>query len=153
MIRKTNSRFTKLWQGILAAEKLTRGIVISTGVTGTSTTVIAGAPEPSVASNFINTKTPLGRGWDAEPGDTFTKVKAIKLKEVVGSKLLVNKLEELDINPTNNKIITRETLQKLLKDPEIKRVIEESDNEFQARQKDVANDSAAKRAVKEPRLN
>ena len=110
----------------MAAEKAVRGITITTGVAATSATIIAGAPEPSPGSNIIHTKTPFGRGWDAEPGDVFAKGQTMKLQQVIGNKLLVNKLEELNIDSTNNKIVTRNTYQKLLQDPEIRRVLEKS---------------------------
>ena len=110
----------------MAAEKAVRGITITTGVAATSATIVAGAPEPSPGSNIIHTKTPFGRGWDAEPGDVFAKGQTMKLQQVIGNKLLVNKLEELNIDSTNNKIVTRNTYQKLLQDPEIRRVLEKS---------------------------
>ena len=60
------------------------------------------------------------------PGDVFAKGQTMKLQQVIGNKLLVNKLEELNIDSTNNKIVTRNTYQKLLQDPEIRRVLEKS---------------------------
>lgn len=88
--------------------------------------LIAGAPEPSPGSNIIHTKTPFGRGWSAPPGDVFAKGKTMKLQHVIRNELLVNKLEELNIDSTNNKIVTRNTYQNLLQDPEIRRVLEKS---------------------------
>jgi len=124
VIQKTDSPFTKGWKAFLAAENAVIGIILTTAVAATSVTIIAGAPEPSPGSNIIHTKTPFGRGWDTESGDFFVKIQTMKLQHVIGRELLVNKLEELD--STNNKIVTRDIYQKLLQDPDIRRVLKQS---------------------------
>ena len=83
---------------------------------------MAGAPEPSTGSNFIHTRTPFGRGWDAEPGDVFTKKDVMKLQQYTGNKLLVDKLDELNTG-TNKRLVNRDVYQRVLQDPEVKNKI------------------------------
>lgn len=62
-------------------------------------------------SNFINTKTLLGRGWDAAPGNVSIKSKLMQLQYILGTDSFLNKLDEL--NPaTNKRIVDEEVYQK-----------------------------------------
>ena len=110
-------------EAFFVVEKVVQRTIITTSIATGVATAIAGAPEPSHGSNIIHTKTPFGRGWDAKPGDVFSKFKTMKLQEVIGDELLVNKLEELS---SGKKIVTRDIYQKLLQDSDIKEVLEQS---------------------------
>ena len=127
VIQKANSPIDSNWRYFMMAGRIigaTTAIGSSTAVAGT---VIAGAPEPSAGSNFIHTKTPFGRGWDSEAGDIYTKKDFMKLQQFTGNQLLLDKLNEL--NPEDDKgIVTRETYQKLLEDPEIRNKIKNAHN-------------------------
>jgi len=103
------------------------GTVLVVSAIAAAVTVVAGAPEPSPASNFIHTKTPVGRGWDLEPGDIYTKKDFMKLQQFTGNQLLLDKLSELNTGE-NKGIVTRDIYQKLLEDPEIRDKVKNATN-------------------------
>jgi hypothetical protein len=68
VIQKANSPIERGWQYVMIAGRIIGGTFLIGSGGAAAGTVVAGAPEPSVGSNFIHTKTFFGRGWDSEPG-------------------------------------------------------------------------------------
>jgi len=127
VIHNKNSRIEPNWRSwMIVAKILGRTTVVGSGVAAAGT-VVAGAPEPSPASNYIHTRTWVGRGWDSEPGDVFTKKDVMKLQQFTGNQLLLEKLNQLN-SGENKVIVTRDTYQKLLEDPEIRNKILKATN-------------------------
>nr|YP_010133790.1 hypothetical protein KYU99_mgp06 [Nitzschia supralitorea]QWM93280.1 hypothetical protein [Nitzschia supralitorea] len=70
--------------------------------------------EPTELSNFVHTKTPLGRGWDYEPGSMLTKVQGDIVSSKLGKDIM---LEAVNIHAEDSKIINAHTLKKITNDP------------------------------------
>ena len=127
VIQKANTPIDRNWKYLMMAGRIIGGTTLVGSGTAVAGTVVAGAPEPSVGSNFIHTKTPFGRGWDSEPGDIYTKNAFMKLQQFTGNQLLLDKLSEFSAGE-NKGIVTRDIYQKLLEDPEIKNKIKNASN-------------------------
>ena len=127
VIYKANAPISRGWRHIMTAGRVIGGTLMTGSVTTAAAVAVAESPGPSPASNFIHTKTLLGRGWDAEPGDYCSKGAFSKLQQFTGNKLLITKLDEL--NPgTDKRIVNRETYQILIQDPEIRNKVENATN-------------------------
>jgi len=102
----------------------------SAGAATVGVTIAAEAPvAPNKFSQFVHTKTFLGRGWDAELGDFHGKIAATKLQNLVGQ----DKFSKLVEKFSGNGIISRETLETMLNDPDTKEIVNKKAN-FSERQ-------------------
>jgi hypothetical protein len=122
VIQNANAPIEGGWRYVMIVGRMIGGTILVASGGAAAGTVVAGAPEPSASSNFIHTKTSLGRGWDLEPGDVYTKKDMMKLQQFTGNQLLLDKLDGLNTGE-NKRIATRDTYQTLLKDPEVRKKI------------------------------
>lgn len=107
------------WQVAMSAAQFVRGTFLIGGTTVTGGTIVGGLPEPTIASNYVHTKTSFGRGWDVAPEEIYVKKDFMKLQHVVGRDFLLEKLNELNTGE-NKKIVSRETYQKMLENQEVR---------------------------------
>jgi hypothetical protein len=118
VIRYANSPINKYWKPIMSAAK----IAGAAGGTAVGVSVAAEAPvAPNKFSQFVHTKTSLGRGWDAELGDLWGKNDAMKLQNIVGQ----DKFSELVGKFSNDGIVSRDTIDTMLKDTETRKIVDE----------------------------
>lgn len=118
VIRYANSPINKYWKPIMSAVKITGAV----GAATVGVTIAAEAPvAPNKFSQYVHTKTYLGRGWDAELGDFHGKVAATKLQNLVGQ----DKFSELVGKFSKDGIVSRETIETMLNDAETKKTVNE----------------------------
>lgn len=89
---------------------------------------IAEAPvAPTPFSNTFHTKTPFGRGNDCEVGDIVTKGKAALLQSKFGLSVMNEKVVEHCPSPNMfGGIITPDVYAAMLKDPEVRSIIDQT---------------------------
>lgn len=105
---------------------VTKKAVIPMGAGVTGLVLVAEAPTaPNMVSNFVHTQTPFGRGFDCERGDFLLKLKVGTLQSKVGLETITSKIaEHCDKLETPQRMVTPAVYESLLKDPEIKDVID-----------------------------
>lgn len=99
------------------------------GAAGAITVGTTIATEAPVASNrfsqFVHTKTPLGKGWDTELGDFHGKVSATKLQNLVGQ----DKFSELVGKFLKDGIVSRKVIDTMIDDDaETNKIVNEKAN-------------------------
>lgn len=99
-------------------DKVVQGVKQVLKATASVTTAAVGysyAPlEPTTVSNFVHTQTPLGRGWDYEPGSMATKIQGDFVSSKLGKDTM---LEAVNTHADDSKILNSHTLKKITNDP------------------------------------
>jgi hypothetical protein len=96
--------------------KVTGIVALGTGV-GLAISEVPSAP--TRFSQFVHTKSGLGRGYDCEIGDMRGKLAATTCQHLVGR----DKFLEVAQQYSETMILDQETLDNILKDPEIREIL------------------------------
>lgn len=126
VIQKANSPIQQGWKVAMAITKTGRNIAMGGSAVIAAGTIVSTAPEATPASNFINTKTPFGRGWDVEPGEGKEKLHASNLQSYLGHKQFIKLIQEENQKEENTRIVTRNTITKILAREDVKKQIMEA---------------------------